>query len=342
MAASLAEEVKRRKVAEALLNGDQNDDDSDLDVVEEPSSEKDTEAPAEEEPTTEEPSSDEEPFVPAAEEKATPRLGYRFVPVSPPAATQAVRPPVSTPSPSFMGEQGVAVGPEMPKIYEGPEEEGGQRYVIDEQTGQKVPYAELATEADKAAQPPGGVELPKVTVTVQPEVRRAELVDPDPDRAYLQGVEDTAGPEVRRAYQSGVVPKAQLVDPDPDQAYLQGAQEAAAAAAPPKAQPALGYKFVPVAAQPEVRRAAQPGEALRAQPPGQVVTPAPAGTPETRAAFPPGAAPPAEPEITNQAQPGSYRPYQGEGPREVKNIIIHSSDGHEKGDIATLTSAVYR
>jgi len=44
-----------------------------------------------------------------------------------------------------------------------------------------------------------------------------------------------------------------------------------------------------------------------------------------------------EPAITNQAQPGSYRPYQGAGQRVIKNIIIHSSDGSEKGDINTLT-----
>jgi hypothetical protein len=74
------------------------------------------------------------------------------------------------------------------QIYSGPEEQGGQRYVIDADTGQKVPYAEPATAADKAAQPPEGHVLRKIDVAVDPEVRRAELIDPDPDRQYLAGV----------------------------------------------------------------------------------------------------------------------------------------------------------
>src|SRR5262245_7901686 len=89
MAATLAEEVKRRKVAEALLNGDENNDDSYRDIRESEETDYSTDQDlSQTEDMGEKPSSASEeeertPEVSTADAEKTPRLGYRFVPVSP-------------------------------------------------------------------------------------------------------------------------------------------------------------------------------------------------------------------------------------------------------------------
>ena len=66
------------------------------------------------------------------------------------------------------------------------DEDTGTRYVIDSDTNRPVPHAELATPADKAAFPPSDVTLPKTTVEGQAVAPRAQLIDPDPDKNYLE------------------------------------------------------------------------------------------------------------------------------------------------------------
>jgi hypothetical protein len=180
--AVLSEAVKRKRAADALNGQDDEEDTSDVQNGEaatgttKDSGETDT--PAEEEAI------DQEAVSPVTEEKA-PSLGYRFVPVTPPAQNVPQNVPQGT-YPTIAEDQ---TGAPTPQIYTGPAEEGGQRYVIDPDTGQKIPYAEPATAEDKAAQPPPSAkELQQIKVQgqapVEPapdtltQVERGELVKP--------------------------------------------------------------------------------------------------------------------------------------------------------------------
>jgi N-acetylmuramoyl-L-alanine amidase/Protein of unknown function (DUF2934) len=241
MAATLAEEVRKRKVADALNGQDDEEDSSDVQNGEAAagtlSDTGETDTLAEEEAI------DQEAVSPVAEEKA-PSLGYRFVPVSPPAQDVPQNVPQGT-YPTIAEDQ---TGAPTTQIYTGPAEEGGQRYVIDQDTGQKIPYAEPATAEDKAAQPPpkGAVQLPKVDVTAPGE--------PAPDK--LEQVE-----------------RAELVKlpaEAPGQLTQVERGELVKVPTPPKVQPALGYKFVPVA--PAVKPA-QPVSTARTIDPGIELTP---------------------------------------------------------------------
>jgi hypothetical protein len=177
MAGTLAEEVRKRKVADALNGQDDEEDTSDVQNGEEDTSDVQNGEAAtgtlsdtgETDTLAEEEAIDQEAVSPVAEEKA-PSLGYRFVPVTPP--TQDV--PQNVPGGTYPTIAEDQTGAPTPQIYTGPAEEGGQRYVIDQDTGQKIPYAEPATAEDKAAQPPlSAKELQQIKVQGQAPVEPA-------------------------------------------------------------------------------------------------------------------------------------------------------------------------
>jgi N-acetylmuramoyl-L-alanine amidase len=182
--AVLSEAVRKRRVADALNGQDDDSEEEDTPPAEQ-STEADTAALAEEEAI------DQGEVPPAAAEKAQ-ALGYRFVPVTPQATTGA-----APAAPAFMGEEGADVSPALTtaRLYSTPPEEGDQQYVIDQDTGQKIPRAQLATSEDLAAQPPpkGAVQFPQEVVTGQapvepapdtlPQVERGELVSVPPGTA---------------------------------------------------------------------------------------------------------------------------------------------------------------
>ena len=246
MAASLDEEIKRKRTAAALLNGDGTEDDTadDTDTEENLESEasgdsEDTKEPASEKPIFA-PSSKQGPsyvLVPANQvgKAAAPADTSGHIDLGPPSQTAPdTSSPKATP-PSFF--QPMPQSGDAPEVTAPPnvqtDEETGTRYVVDPDSGQKVPYAELATEADKAAFKPGDVTLPSRTVAGAQPVRRADLVDPDPDAQYFDTTPapgQPAPPAVRRA---------DLVDPDPDALYVdaQGNYIQPPAGPSPEAQP---------------------------------------------------------------------------------------------------------
>src|SRR5882762_4744856 len=151
--ATVAEEIARKRAAAALNEqADSPDPDPDTSAS---SDDADTAAPADEEAidqgATEEPST-------AVTESRAPSLGYKFVPLKTPVSTGKAsdflgeqgmdipaEPAALIPRGTFYGsEEGMDVTQRGPKstVYEGPPEEGGQRYVIDKATGAKIPYAE--------------------------------------------------------------------------------------------------------------------------------------------------------------------------------------------------------
>jgi N-acetylmuramoyl-L-alanine amidase/Protein of unknown function (DUF2934) len=259
MAGTLAEEVRKRKVADAL-NGQDDEEEDTSDVQNGEAAAGTLSDTGETDALDEEEAIDQEAVSPVAEEKA-PSLGYRFVPVSPPA--QDV--PQNVPQGTFMGEQGLDVSPALTsqKVYSPPPEEGDQPYVIDQDTGQKIPRAQLATPEDLAAQPlpRGAVGLPREVVTgqappVEPapdkleQVERAELVKlpaeapstlPQVERGELVKVPPGTAPRAVAVPSPSAVQRALPVTP-----FL-GEEGVDVTPTPPKVQRALGYKFVPVA-----------------------------------------------------------------------------------------------
>ena len=249
--AILEEEIKRRKAAAALLDSEESDE-------EETDSEQSDWEP---EPADSESSDESDSKEPTPSEVYVPptKRAPSFVLVPAPQVEKPKPKEAPTPS-SYLPWEGADIPPEpkaappvTQEIHTAPEEEGGGRYVIDPDTGQMIPHAELATQEDKAAQPPSDVQLPKVTVEKDIPVKRAELVDPDPDLLYTSGIDKGTAPKA--------IGRATLVDPDPDSLYL-GDDTAAV--------------------QPEVRRA---------MPVGVTPTAKPVSPPEATSAAPVKAAP---------------------------------------------------
>ena len=81
--------------------------------------------------------------------------------------------------------------------------ETGTRFRVDPEVGM-VPRAELATEEEKKAFQPSDVVLPEVTSVGNVPVRRAELIDPDPDLLYQQEIKALA--EQTKPVKPDVVP----------------------------------------------------------------------------------------------------------------------------------------
>jgi N-acetyl-anhydromuramyl-L-alanine amidase AmpD len=347
MAVDLNAEVKRQKIADALTDGGDEGDSSDS-TEETDSTDSGKEAPVESAPAT-----PQGPAVqtfadytaavpPVAAASPTPSAADRIGPfthaiaedqpvsdyVPAPAAVQQVQPQTATAvaQPETVPAGHIDLGPPGRNIYTDPDT--GGRYTIDPDTGQMVPHAELATAADKAAQPPGGVDLPRAVVTgAAPapdrldQVERAELVKL-PDKAAVQPAPDRLN-QVERA----TLVKLPGAQPAPDTLT----QVEKGIALPPKVQPA----------QPVV----QPQAPSQAAPPvaGGIQTFADysGGTykPQTQqpAAQQP-AAPgqvPAEPQIDIQSQ--SYTKGRTQEPTK---LILHSTDGSsEAADVNTLTGA---
>jgi hypothetical protein len=162
---------------------------------------------------------------------------------------------------------------EPPGIQVDPE--SGTRYVLDPTVpAGKVPRAELATEADKAAFLPSDVTLPERTVEgeappghidLAPLVRRATLIDPDPDRQYFDPILNES---VKRgelvSVPPGTAPKA--VGRAAPVTYPPIAEDQGAPGTPPKvlpAQPVTGPQPTEPEApgKPAVTTATQPAAA---------------------------------------------------------------------------------
>ena len=227
---ALTEAIRKARTAAALDDDDDTSDsaEEDADSTDDAeTSESDTpesEVDAQPKPET----AAEEPAAAAPETSGN--LGYTFVPLGGQKAA-----PVDTGAKASQFFLNPATGSYEEKQY--PDEQGGS-YVIDQDTGKMVPRAQLATEADKAAQPPGGIILPRETVTGQApdqltQVERAQPAgEPAPDK--LTQVE-RAQP-VEAPGQAGQVERGALVSTPPGTA--------------PKALPVPGqnYIFKPLAA----------------------------------------------------------------------------------------------
>src|SRR5882762_5707298 len=164
---AVADEIRKRKAAAALLDDEDTTD-------------TESAAASDEQPVDTSEAGDSETSGTTGEEETVRTAPERFNPNAQSLSDYFGKPKTeaATAQQPFagMGEEGLDVPPEAgqerppavpsplpepPRIHIGPEEEGGQRYVIDADTGQKVPYAEPATAEDKAAQPPSGVQFQK-------------------------------------------------------------------------------------------------------------------------------------------------------------------------------------
>jgi N-acetyl-anhydromuramyl-L-alanine amidase AmpD len=219
--------------------------------------------------------------------------------------------------------------------------ESGARYAVDADTGTKIPRAELATEADKQAFKPGDVTLPSQTVTATQPVRRAELIDPDPD--FLYTTPDVAAPDKLTGVERG-----QLIgQPAPDtlpQVERGQLVNTPSGTAPRAVGRAAAIPTYPTIAedQPGAPPAVSPPEA---KPPGQVVIPpsvaAAKEIPPSTGVQGPTVPPPSAQELNintdYSAQRGSYHPGRA-GDGKIQGIVLHSSDGTEKSGINQLTT----
>ena len=196
---------------------------------------------------------------------------FNLIPESEADKKQAAAPtPAPTPDvtvyPTISSDQpaGLPATKEFPNLSPPPpppadvqtDAETGSRYVIDAGTGQPVPHAELATEADKAAFRPSDVTLPQIDVTgkgaVQPapdrltQVERAQLVAfPDGTPATMPWHPTGEAPDTLPQ-----VERATLVKPPPAPVpgFVEGSDNAilnpAAGVTAPTAKPAYPDRIV--------------------------------------------------------------------------------------------------
>lgn len=183
MAATLDEEIKRKKAEAALLDNDGEDSTAD-----DSSNDPDPDDTGDPDDSGKDTSFADRPIY-APPTKRSP--SYVLVPVTSPAPADTSQPPLTIPTPT-------PESPTQPADIQ-TDSDTGTRYVEDQ--GQKIPHAELATPADEEAFKPGDVTLPKAIIQGAPQVlqpKRADLVDPDPDSLYLD-----KPPEVRRGASDG-------------------------------------------------------------------------------------------------------------------------------------------
>jgi hypothetical protein len=305
---AVADEIRKRRTADALLGNDDDDQlvqEDQLDQVDQGAQDDQGDQLAAEKEIDQE----AEPSAPA--EKA-PNLGYKFVPVTPSA--QDV--PQNVPQGTFMGEQGLDVSPALTtqKIYSPPPEEGDQPYVIDQDTGQKIPRAQLATPEDLAAQPPPSAkELQQIDVTGQ-----APQVEPAPDKLD----------QVERAE------FAKLPDQTPSTAFM-GEEGLDVTPTPPKVQRALGYKFVPVAQAVKPAEPAAPSTTFMGEEGLDVTPTAPA---VKQAIGVPPKVQPAQPITTNPDGSDLPQRVQAVGNKDPAAFIVHHTSGRGTVDgvVSTL------
>jgi N-acetyl-anhydromuramyl-L-alanine amidase AmpD len=362
MAVDLDTEVKRRKMADSLTNGGDEPDSADsteeTDSTDETDSTKETAAP--EEPAAEpaaQASRREAGFLsfsdysgtPAASPTPAPSAADRIGPfthaiaedqpvadyVPAPAAAQPAQPEtaVAATQPEAVPAGHIDLGPPGRNIYTA--SDTGARYVIDPGTGQMVPHAELATAADKAAQPPGTglpeqmteafASSPEEGLPVpQDQVRRAQLVklpaavQPAPDRltqverGELVKLPTQPAPDTLSQVEKGIAlpPKVQ-----PAQPVAQPQAPVTQQVPPPaSARQAAGFLSFDDYAHPKPAVAQQPTAAQQPAAPGQVS---------------------AEPQIDTLAQN-----YTRGRTQPVRNIVMHSTDGWTlKGDTEALSGS---
>src|SRR4029077_11727496 len=161
MAGTLAEEVRKRKVADALNGQDDDSEEEDTPTTEQ-STEADTGAALTDEEAIDQGAIDQGEVPPAAAEKA-PSLGYRFVPVTPPATTAAA--PAAQIEPEYAG-----IAEPARKTWK--RFERGKLVKPRAKTPSQLPQVERA----ELVKPP--VEPAPDTL---PQVERAELVKPPPE-----------------------------------------------------------------------------------------------------------------------------------------------------------------
>ena len=309
--AILEEEIKRRKAAAALLDSEESDEEET--DSEQPDSESESE-PADSESSDESDSKEPTPsevYVPPTKRAPS------FVLVPAPQVEKPKPKEAPTPSP-YLSWEGADIPPESRAVPEAgktftpgsydtsvdltgenekrytTDPETGTRYAIDTDTGAKIPRAELATEADKAAQPPDATLLPQVEVTGDVPVRRAELVDPDPDRQYFDRAQAGGQPAPDTLSQ---VEKAQAVrGPAPDK--LPQVERGELVSVPPGTAPRAIGRAAPVSTPPAIKRGElvdPDADTQYVDSSGNYIQPPPATPPEAKPAEQPVAVPAQKP-----------------------------------------------
>lgn len=235
MATALEDEIRRRRIEDALLLDTPNLQDSDKPDT----ADKDVYGDWRKWPAL---SPEEAADIPTIDQESVP-AGH--IDLAPPGHID-LTPPAPRPP------EGLQTDPES-----------GQRYVVDPSVVSGiVPYAELATSADKEAFKPSDVTLSERTVEATDQVKRAQLVSfpggqpatmpwhPAGQKPVPGFVEGSQNAILNPAAAITPVRRAELVDPDPDLQYL----------------------------DPEVRRAAQVGTTPRAYPAAPPTGPKAPGT----------------------------------------------------------------
>ena len=247
MAATLEEEIKRKRAEEGFSD----------------SSDSSTEDSSDREHK-----GDDYVLVPEAQVEQKP-LGEERPPVVPPGHID-LGPPSAAPA-APPGHIDLAP-PNIPGVQTDPET--GTRYVTDKDTGRMVPHAELATEADKEAFKPGDVELPQVDV-LGPPVPRAELVrlPTSPDEPMTPGPSGLdrvkPAPDTLPQVEKGelVPPRAQPVTPITE---VRKAEPVAPPEAPKPVEQETTFMGMPIlgreAALPETKEEPPPGVSKPGQP----------------------------------------------------------------------------
>lgn len=155
------------------------------------------------------------------------------------------------------------------------DEETGTRFVQDPELG-KIPHAELATEADKLAQPPG-VPMQQVDVSGNVPVRRAELIDPDPDLLYTTPLPPEGRPAPDRLTQVEKAQPARVAAPD----SLTQVERGDLVSVPPGTAPKAVGRAAPVVYPTIAEDQGAPGTPPKVQPAAPVGPPTPV-TPKPR------------------------------------------------------------
>jgi N-acetyl-anhydromuramyl-L-alanine amidase AmpD len=334
MAASLDEEVKRKRAEATLLDNGEGTDDSDPD----PDNDPDPDDSSEETP---EPQAERTIYAPATKKGPS----YVLVPASQTGKTQPAAPDTSghidlappgqmklpegaTPPEVSTPQTTLTIPTPTPESPSGPTDvqtdtETGTPYVIDSTTGQKIPHAELATPADKEAFKPSDVMLAERTVAGTAETQPA----PDKLTQAERGQLVSTPP--------GTAPKA--VGVAAPVTYPTIAEDQGAPGAPPKVQPAqpVTPAISPPEAQPTAPAAPKPRQSQFGLTPDEYK----ASLTEQQATAATTAAPDASGLNINTdytADRNSYAPGRtGDG--KVHGIVLHSTDAGEKSSLETLT-----
>jgi N-acetyl-anhydromuramyl-L-alanine amidase AmpD len=331
MAVDLNAEVKRQKIANTLTNGDDDtDSESAIDQPETTDSTDETDNSKEDVAPPEPPSRREAGFVSLGDYSGTPAASPTPAPASvtyPPIAEDQPAPDY-VPSPAAVGQPQTATAVAQPEA-------------VGQPSTKKIPITEEEPTTPIPQQTVSGAVPAPDRLT---QVERGELVGLPWHPAHPEQLEDRGergtpitpvqpAPDRLTQVERGQLVKLPAGQPAPDTL----SQVEKGIALPPKvqaAQPVTGTAPQPAAQAPVTQQASSPVSARQAAGFVSLGDYSQPQQPATQQPTAPGQVP-AEPQIDYQARPGSYTSYQGE--RIIKNVIIHSSDSQEKGDINTLT-----